>query len=73
MVTFGLAAIILFGPKFAYNAVERTVGILVIAVTLGLMAVAVPGANAQTPTASAPPPPPVPTWRLSAINTARSC
>ncbi len=41
MVTFGLAAIILIGPKFAYNAVERTVGILVIAVTLGLMAVAI--------------------------------
>ncbi|MBP7778239.1 MAG: alginate export family protein [Acidobacteria bacterium] len=39
---------------------------------LGLAAIAVPRASAQTGTPSTPVPPPLPTWRLSAINTARA-
>ncbi len=41
VVTFAGAAAILFGPKVAYLAVERTVEILVVVVTAGLVLVAV--------------------------------
>ena len=40
VVTFAAVALILFGPKVAYMAVERTVEILVVVVTLGLILVA---------------------------------
>lgn len=40
IITFAAAAAILFGPKVAYLAVERTVEVLVVVVTLGLVAVA---------------------------------
>lgn len=40
VVTFAAAAAILFGPKVAYMAVERTVEVLVVVVTVGLIVVA---------------------------------
>jgi len=40
VVTFAAAALILFGPKVAYLAVERTVELLVVIVTVGLVVVA---------------------------------
>lgn len=41
VVTFAAAAAILFGPKVAYLAVERTVEALVVIVTIGLVLVAI--------------------------------
>lgn len=40
VLTFAAAALILFGPKVAYLAVERTVEVLVVVVTIGLVVVA---------------------------------
>ena len=39
-VTFGLIALILFGPKQMYKAVERAIGIMVLVITIGLIYVA---------------------------------
>ncbi len=39
-VTFGLIALILFGPKEMYRAVERAIGIMVLVITIGLVYVA---------------------------------
>lgn len=41
VLTFAAVAAILFGPKVAYLAVERTVELLVVVVTLGLVLVAI--------------------------------
>jgi hypothetical protein len=40
IVTFGIAAALLFGPKLVYNSVEKTIELLVLVVTLGLISVA---------------------------------
>jgi Mn2+/Fe2+ NRAMP family transporter len=40
-VTFALVAVILFGPKLVYSGVEKTIGILVVIVIVGLVLVAV--------------------------------
>ncbi len=39
-VTFGFIALILFGPKQMYKAVERSIGIMVLVITIGLVYVA---------------------------------
>jgi len=39
-VTFALTAVVLFGPKFVYNGLEKTVGLLVVVVVVGLVLVA---------------------------------
>ncbi len=41
VVTFAAIAVILFGPKMVYHSVERTVELLVAAVTVGLVLVAI--------------------------------
>jgi len=41
VITFAFVTVILFGPKFVYNSVERTIELLVIIVTAGLIIVAV--------------------------------
>ena len=41
VITFGLIAIILFGPNIIYQSVERTVEALIVIVTLGLIAVVI--------------------------------
>lgn len=41
MVTFAIASAVLFGPKMVYHSVEKTIEILVLTVTLGLIGVAV--------------------------------
>ncbi len=47
-VTFAAVAAVLFGPKRVYRSVERTVQVLVVVVTLGLIAIALTVADAQT-------------------------
>ncbi len=41
VVTFGTVALLLFGPKMIYHSVERTIELLVIIVTVGLIIVAI--------------------------------
>jgi hypothetical protein len=48
VVTFVGVAVILFGPKLAYHAVEKTIEALVILVTIGLIIVAVLVGTADT-------------------------
>ena len=48
VVTFGAAAVILFGPKIVYQSVEKTVELLVILVTVGLIIVACAVGSADT-------------------------
>ena len=40
MITFGGCALLLFGPKMIYSSVEKTVELLVLIVTVGLIVVA---------------------------------
>lgn len=40
-ITFGLVALLLFGPKVIYQSVEKTIELLVVIVTVGLLLVAV--------------------------------
>ncbi|HEV3340167.1 MAG TPA: Nramp family divalent metal transporter [Pirellulales bacterium] len=40
IVTFGIAAALLFGPKMVYHSVEKTIELLVVIVTLGMVSVA---------------------------------
>lgn len=40
-ITFGLVALLLFGPKVIYQSVEKTVELLVVTVTVGLILVAI--------------------------------
>ncbi|HWB08216.1 MAG TPA: Nramp family divalent metal transporter [Pirellulales bacterium] len=40
IVTFGIAAALLFGPKMVYHSVEKTIEVLVVIVTLGMVSVA---------------------------------
>jgi len=40
-VTFAFVALLLFGPKLVYQSVERTIEVLVVLVTLGLLSVAI--------------------------------
>jgi len=40
-ITFALVALLLFGPKLVYQSVERTIEVLVVLVTLGLLSVAI--------------------------------
>lgn len=47
-ITFGLVALLLFGPKLVYRCVEKTEMVLVAVVTVGLIIVAVCVANGQT-------------------------
>lgn len=47
-ITFGLVALLLFGPKIVYKCVERTEMILVAVVTLGLIFVAILVSTPQT-------------------------
>ena len=46
-ITFAAVAAVLFGPKTIYRSVERTVQILVVVVTLGLIAIALRVADAS--------------------------
>jgi hypothetical protein len=41
VITFLAVAALLFGPRLAYKSVERTIGLLVVLITIGLIAVAV--------------------------------
>lgn len=47
-VTFAGVAVVLFGPKIVYKGVERTVGALVVLITVGLILVALSVGSAQT-------------------------
>lgn len=47
-VTFGIAALILFGPKIMYKSVEKSIEAMVIIVTVGLIAVVVAVGSADT-------------------------
>lgn len=40
MITFAIASAVLFGPKMVYHSLEKTIEILVLTVTLGLIGVA---------------------------------
>jgi len=40
-LTFGLVALLLFGPKVIYQSVEKTVELLVVTITVGLLLVAI--------------------------------
>jgi hypothetical protein len=40
MITFAIAAVCLFGPRLVYHSVEKTIELLVLTVTLGLISVA---------------------------------
>ena len=46
--TFAAVALILFGPKLVYNSVEKTIELLVIIVTIGLIVVAISVGSAGT-------------------------
>ena len=48
VLTFGFVALILFGPKLVYRSVERTVEVLVVIVTVGLIVVAVAVGTLET-------------------------
>lgn len=48
VVTFAGVALILFGPKLIYQSVERTVELLVVIVTIGLIVVAFAVGSAET-------------------------
>ena len=48
VVTFGAVALLLFGPKMIYHSVERTIELLVIIVTVGLIVVAIAVGSANT-------------------------
>lgn len=48
IVTFAIVALLIFGPKLVYKSVEKTVEILVIIVTLGLLLVAFNVGTADT-------------------------
>ena len=48
VVTFAGVALVLFGPKLVYQSVERTVELLVIVVTLGLVVVAIAVGSVET-------------------------
>ncbi|MDP6359604.1 MAG: Nramp family divalent metal transporter [Planctomycetota bacterium] len=47
-VTFGMAALILFGPKIMYKSVERSIEAMVIIVTIGLIVVVFAVGSADT-------------------------
>lgn len=47
-ITFAAVALVLFGPKIAYMALERTIELLIVIVTLGLIAVAFAVGTADT-------------------------
>jgi hypothetical protein len=47
-VTFSAVALVLFGPKMVYHSVEKTIELLVIIVTVGLILVAVAVGTAET-------------------------
>ncbi len=40
-ITFGAVALLLFGPKMIYNSVEKTIEVLVVIITVGLILVAI--------------------------------
>ena len=48
VITFGAVALILFGPKLIYHSVERTIELLVIIVTVGLIVVVIAVGSADT-------------------------
>ena len=48
VITFAFVAVILFGPKLVYNSVEKTVELLVVVVTVGLIVVATVVSTADT-------------------------
>ena len=48
VITFAFVAAILFGPKLVYNSVEKTVELLVVVVTVGLIVVATVVSTADT-------------------------
>jgi len=48
VITFAAVAFVLFGPKAVYRSVERTVQVLVVIVTLGLIAIALSVTTADT-------------------------
>jgi hypothetical protein len=48
MVTFGFVLLLLFGPKMIYNSVEKSIEIMVLTVTLGLILVAFVAGTADT-------------------------
>lgn len=47
-VTFGMVAVLLFGPKLVYQSVERTIEILVLVIVVGLSLVAIHVGTADT-------------------------
>ena len=47
-ITFAAVALILFGPKIVYRSVERSVTVLIVIVTLGLIVVAAAVSSAST-------------------------
>ena len=47
-LTFAAVALVLFGPKTIYRSLERTVQVLVVVVTLGLIAIAISVTDAST-------------------------
>ncbi len=47
-ITFAAVAAVLFGPKAIYRSIERTVQVLVVIVTVGLIAIAVQVSDATT-------------------------
>lgn len=47
-VTFGIVILLLFGPKLIYNSVEKSIEVLILIVTLGLILVAVFVGTADT-------------------------
>lgn len=48
LITFGAATLLLFGPKMIYHSVEKTIEVLVVIVTGGLIIVAVAVGTADT-------------------------
>ena len=48
VITFEAVALILFGPKLIYNSFEKTIELLVVIVTIGLIAVVIAIAFADT-------------------------
>jgi hypothetical protein len=48
IITFGIATVLLFGPKMVYHSVEKTIELLVLTVTVGLVLVAITVGTADT-------------------------
>ncbi len=48
VITFAFVALILFGPKIVYNSLEKTIELLIVIVTLGLIVVALVVSTADT-------------------------